>query len=124
MTAIVLTTKRLVLRELCPGDLDAHMALFNNPGDHEIGWLVREDRWRMGYAYEAMRAVTAWGFTVHAAPHLVAITVAQNVGSQGLMRKLGMQRRADLDFPQDHRKPDLNHNIVYAITRKQWTDRT
>mgnify|MGYP006167095243 CR=1 FL=1 len=133
MTQAVLTTERLVLRQIGEGDLDPHMTLLNtpavmqhlggvqpraviaakhaasragfaaegygfmimeerasgemvghcglrhvahplapNPADHEIGWLVREDRWRMGYAHEAMRAVVDWGFAVHAAPHLVA----------------------------------------------------
>ena len=34
--------------------------LAKNIGDHEVGWLVREDRWRRGYAEEAMRAVLDW----------------------------------------------------------------
>jgi RimJ/RimL family protein N-acetyltransferase len=183
VTATVLTTERLILRQIGDGDLDAHMALLNtpavmrhlggvqprdviaakhaasrasfadegfgfmlaeerfsgeivahcglrrvvhplypHPGDHEIGWLVREDRWRMGYAHEAMRAVLDWGFAVHAAPQIVAITVAENVGSWRLMQKLGMERRADCDFPEnaavkDTGRPDVNHNIVYGITR-------
>lgn len=190
MTAAVLTTPRLVLREIGEGDLDAHMALLNTPAvmrhlggvqpreviaakhaaarasfaaegfgfmlaeerttgeivahcglrrvahpmyphasDHEIGWLVREDRWRMGYAHEAMRAVLDWGFAVHAAPHIIAITVSGNVGSWRLMQKLGMQHRGDCDFPEhtgpeDAANPDANHNIVYAITCRQWTTRT
>ena len=122
MTQTVLTTQRLVLRQIGEADLDAHMALFNtpaimahlggvqprhiiaakhaqsragfaaegfgfmmaqarstgaivghcgmrrvmhplapNPGDHEIGWLVREDCWRQGYALEAMRTVVVTG---------------------------------------------------------------
>lgn len=187
MTGAVLTSERLVLRQIREDDLDPHMALLNtpavmqhlggvqprsviaekhaasrasfaahgygfmlaeerdsgeiighcglrkvahplapNPQDFEIGWLVREDRWRMGYAYEAMRAVVDWGFAVHHAPLITAITVAENVGSWRLMEKLGMERRPELDFPESPEKqgarPDLNHNIVYAITRKQWTD--
>lgn len=183
MTAIVLTTPRLALRQIGEDDLDAHMALLNtpavmehlggvqpreviaakhaasrasfaaegfgfmimeeratgemvghcglrrvahplapNPNGHEIGWLVREDRWRMGYAHEAMRAVIDWGFGVHHAPHIIAITVAENVGSWRLMEKLGMERRPDLDFPEALDRPDLNHNIVYALTRNRWTD--
>ena len=46
--------------------------LAQNQGDHEIGWLVREDRWRRGYAEEAMRAVLDWAFTRIAAPHVAA----------------------------------------------------
>ena len=178
MTAIVLTTSRLVLRQIAEDDLDPHMALLNtpavmrhlggvqpreviaakhqaardgfaaegfgfmimeerasgelvghcglrrvayplapNPQDHEIGWLVREDRWRLGYAHEAMRAVVDWGFGVIGAPLLVALTCEANVGSWRLMEKLGMERRADLDF-RDPAEPDPI--IQYAITRKQW----
>ncbi|MBI1403922.1 MAG: GNAT family N-acetyltransferase [Porphyrobacter sp.] len=88
-----------------------------NPCDHEIGWLVREDRWRRGYAFEAMLAVIAWAFAVHDAPHLVALTSAANVGSWRLMEKLGMTRRADCDF----RDPAASEPIIqYAITRPQW----
>lgn len=88
-----------------------------NPGDHEIGWLVREDRWRKGYAYEAMRPVLDWGFVTHAAPRIVALTCQSNVGSWRLMEKLGMLRRAELDF-SDPAEPEPF--IQYAITRSQW----
>ena len=78
---------------------------------------MREDRWRRGYAEEAMRAVVDWGFAVHGAPQLVALTCAANVGSWRLMEKLGMERREDLDFTDP---ADPEPHIQYAITRKQW----
>lgn len=91
-----------------------------NPQDHEIGWLVREDRWRMGYAAEAMRAVVDWGFGIHQAPRIVAITVQSNVGSWRLMEKLGMIRAPELDFNDPAMPPAYNPAIQYAITRAQW----
>ena len=95
----------------------------HNPGDHEIGWVIREDRWRRGYAHEAMRAVIDWAFSPRIdAPHLVALTSQANIGSWQLMEKLGMQRRKDLDFAEPGKISDVNHTIVYAIDRKQWTD--
>ncbi len=178
MSPPVLTTERLILRQIGADDLDPHMALLNtpavmrhlggvqsrdmiaakhaaarasfaahgfgfmmmeerasgaivghcglrrvahpgapNPQDHEIGWLVREDRWRRGYAHEAMRAVIDWGFAVHRAPRLVALTSAANVGSWRLMEKLGMERRADLDFADPAEPAPI---IQYAITREAW----
>ncbi len=178
MTAPVLTTARLVLRQIGEDDLDPHMVLLNtpavmehlggvqprsviaakhaasrasfaaagygfmlaeeratgeivahcglrkvahplapNPDDFEIGWLVREDRWRMGYAHEAMRAVIDWGFATIGAPHIVALTCQPNVGSWRLMEKLGMTRRKDLDFSDP---ADPEPIIQYAITRHQW----
>jgi RimJ/RimL family protein N-acetyltransferase len=91
-----------------------------NPDDHEIGWLVREDRWRLGYAHEAMRAVTEWAFATVGVPLLVALTCDANVGSWRLMEKLGMARRCDLDFTDPAMPPAQNPTIQYAITRAQW----
>jgi RimJ/RimL family protein N-acetyltransferase len=181
VTATVLTTERLILRQIGVDDLGPHMALLNtpavmehlggvqpraviaakheasrasfaahgfgfmlmverasgaivghcglrhvahplapNPQDHEIGWVVRADRWRRGYAHEAMRAVIDWGFGTHHAPRIVAITTQINVGSWRLMEKLGMIRAAELDFNDPAMPPAYNPAIQYAITRGQW----
>ena len=111
------------------GELVAHcgMKRVSNPlspsiGDHEIGWLVREDRWRMGFAKEAMIAVIDWAFETHKAPHLVALTSNSNIGSWKLMEKLGMVRREDLDFDDPFFSPEDNPTIVYRLTPRQWAD--
>lgn len=91
-----------------------------NPQDHEIGWIVREDRWRRGYAFEAMRAVVDWGFDEVGAPVLVALTCKANEGSWRLMEKLGMERRADLDFHDPQMPAAGNPVIQYALTAERW----
>ena len=91
-----------------------------NQGDHEIGWLVREDRWRRGYAEEAMRAVRDWAVTRGGAPHVVALTSEANVGSWKLMQKLGMVLREDLDFEDPAFPPQDNPTIQYSLTKDQW----
>lgn len=114
----------MIMEERASGAMVGHCGLRRvahplapNPTDHEIGWLVREDRWRLGYAYEAMHAVIDWGFDAIGAPHIVALTCAPNLGSWRLMEKLGMTRRADLDFSDP---ADPEPIIQYAITRAQW----
>ncbi|WP_374407194.1 GNAT family N-acetyltransferase [Pelagerythrobacter sp.] len=94
--------------------------LAKNPGDHEIGWLVREDRWRRGYADEAMRAVLDWAFGRVGAPHVVALTSEANIGSWKLMEKLGMVRRPDLDFEDPDWPPEDRKTILYSLTPEQW----
>ncbi len=91
-----------------------------NQGDHEIGWLVREDRWRRGYAEEAMHAVLDWAFTRVGAPHVVALTSHANIGSWKLMEKLGMVRREDLDFSDPAYPAEDNPTIQYSLSREQW----
>ena len=117
----------MMMIEKASGELVGHAGIKRvdaesapNPGDHEIGWLVREDRWRRGYALEAMREVIAWAFETIRAPHLVALTNAANAASWRLMEKLGMRRRQDLDFEDPDYPPELNPMIQYSITREEW----
>ena len=183
VTTPVLTTERLVLRQIGEDDLDPHLALLNtpavmvhlggvqpreviaakhaaarvsfaaegfgfmmmverdsgeivghcglrrvahplapNPRDHEIGWLVREDRWRLGFATEAMRAVIDWGFATIGVTQIVALTCEANAPSWRLMERLGMERRRDLDFADPALPPEHGPIIQYAITRSQWEE--
>ena len=94
--------------------------LAKNPGEHEIGWLVREDRWRRGYAEEAVRAVIDWAFGRVGAPHVVALTSRVNTASWKLMEKLGMVRREDLDFDDPDYPPEDRTTILYSLDREEW----
>jgi RimJ/RimL family protein N-acetyltransferase len=91
-------------------------------GDVEIGWRLREDVWGHGYAREAAIATLDLAFDRFGAPHVVAITALLNLPSQGLMKRLGMSRREDLDFI-DQRFPadsEVNPQIVYRIDAADW----
>ena len=117
----------LMLVEKDTGELVGHagIKLVDNPlarnqGDHEIGWLIREDRWRRGYAEEAVRAIVDWAFGRVGAPHVVAVTSDLNVASWKLMEKLGMVRREDLDFEDPNFPPEDRKTILYSMTRDQW----
>lgn len=118
----------LMMVEKGSGELVGHCGLkrvdnelAHNQGDHEIGWLVREDRWRRGYAEEAVRAVLDWAFGRIGAPHVVALTSESNVPSWRLMEKLGMRRRADLDFDDPAYPPEDRTTIVYSLSANQWS---
>jgi RimJ/RimL family protein N-acetyltransferase len=83
-------------------------------GMHEIGWRLREDVWGQGYAKEAATASLDFAFLTLGADRVVAITFAPNEASWGLMERLGMTRRPELDY-DDVRFPTLNPTIVYDI---------
>ena len=121
----------LFMVEKASGEMVGHCGIkrVDNPlapnvGDHEIGWLVREDRWRRGYAEEAMRAVLEWAFGRVAAPYVVALTSEANVGSWKLMEKLGMTRRKDLDFEDPDYPPEDRTIIQYSLTKEEWESQT
>ncbi len=89
-------------------------------GEHEIGWRLRTDAWGQGYAKEAAVASLDAAFTQFGAPIIHALTVQQNEGSWGLMHRLGMQRRPDLDCVEPRWGEELKNVIVHSITRDQW----
>jgi RimJ/RimL family protein N-acetyltransferase len=88
-------------------------------GDFEVGWRLREDAWDKGYAKEAAIASLDAGFERFDAPHVIALTVAENAASWGLMERLGMRRRPELDFRCPDFLPDRD-TIVYSIDRAEW----
>ena len=78
----------------------------------------------MGYAKEAAHASLAWGWANLDASRIMAITVPANTASWGLMTRLGMIRRTDLDFGHPSFEPGhpLHRHIVYVAERPR-TDR-
>jgi RimJ/RimL family protein N-acetyltransferase len=96
----------------------------NQPGGPqgmmEVGWRLCEDAWGQGYAREAATASLDLAFERFGAEEVIALTVAGNAASWGLMERLGMARRADLDFASPDFDAENPRIIAYAITRDRW----
>ncbi len=90
-------------------------------GMMEVGWRLREDAWGRGYAKEAATASLDLAFDRFDAEEVIAMTVQRNTASWGLMQRLGMRRRDDLDF--DNAEFDKEDPVitVYSIDRASWT---
>ena len=91
-----------------------------NPGDFEVGWRLREDAWGQGYAKEAAIASLDLAFLRFGAPHVVALTIPANEPSQGLMKRLGMTRREDMDFESADVPDGMGPVVVYRIDAAEW----
>jgi RimJ/RimL family protein N-acetyltransferase len=87
---------------------------------HEIGWRMRPEAWGRGLAKEAAIASLDLAFRRLAAPFVIATTIPSNLPSQGLMKRLGMTRRADLDYVDSRFDADHNPTIVYSIAATDW----
>lgn len=75
-------------------------------GAVEIGWRVCASEWRKGYAFEAAERVLSFGFNKLDLSEIVSRAAVGNVASRGLMVKLGMRRRRELDYvPQFEDEP-------------------
>lgn len=89
-------------------------------GQFEIGWRLRESAWGQGYAKEAAIASLDLAFGTFGAPSVVALTIEPNLDSRGLMKRLGMNRREDLDFDDPRFPPEMNPTIIYSIAAEDW----
>ncbi|MCA1654815.1 MAG: GNAT family N-acetyltransferase [Sphingomonadales bacterium] len=119
-----------IIEDRASGDILGFCGLkrVNAPGagdltdQHEIGWRLRESAWGQGIAKEAAIASIDLAFSRFAAPHVIAPTARGNRASQGLMKRLGMIRRPDLDYI-DARFPavsEITPQIVHSIDAADW----
>ncbi len=81
--------------------------------DVEIGWRLARAAWGQGHAREAALAALAFGWELGLA-RIVSFTVAANTRSWGLMQRIGLDRREDLDF--DHPRLAAGHPLRRHIT--------
>jgi RimJ/RimL family protein N-acetyltransferase len=89
------------------------------PQGVEVGWRLARHAWGFGYASEAGLALLADGFERLGLDEIVSFTAAANLRSQAVMRRIGLVRRADLDF--DHPLFEDGHplrpHVVFAARR-------
>jgi len=88
-------------------------------GEIEIGWLLAPAVWGQGYAREAAEAALRWARAHLEKPRIVGFTVPANRRSWGLMERLGMVRRPEMDFGHPDIPPGdpLHNHIAYSIDR-------
>lgn len=89
-------------------------------GAMEIGWRMREDAWGKGYAKEAALAALEAAFAHFGAEEIVALTVDGNAASWGLMKRLGMGRREQLDYADERYDHPWRDTVVYSVDRAAW----
>lgn len=117
-----------IVEDQASGDLLGFCGLkrVNSPGagalagTAEIGWRLRTSAWGKGIAKEAAIASLDLAFGRFGYDEVVALTVAGNAPSQGLMARLGMTRRADLDFDDPQFVAELGRTMVWSLAAADW----
>jgi ribosomal-protein-alanine N-acetyltransferase len=88
----------------------------------DIGYTLSADHWRQGIATEAAGALLAVAFGTLGLHRVWATCDVENVGSFGVMQKLGMRREAC--FRQDKRVRSIwRDTYLYAILAEEWAVR-
>ncbi|OJY67813.1 MAG: GNAT family N-acetyltransferase [Rhizobium sp. 60-20] len=65
-------------------------------GEFELGYSLQKDAWGNGYATEIAGALAKWFFTRGIADRFIAFTHPENVASQRVLQKIGMQYDAPI----------------------------
>ncbi len=81
----------------------------------EVGWRLRSDQWRQGFATEAAAAVVDWTFGTLDVDDLVSIVATDNLASVRVATKLGMTRGRRTIVPATGRWVD-----VFGIDAETW----
>lgn len=94
------------------------------PATAEVGWRLRREHWGRGLATEGARAVVEHCFSTVGLERVSAETMAVNVGSRGVMRKLGMRHvRTEVREWDDPLAGAEQGEVVYGLTREEWLGR-
>ena len=84
----------------------------------EVGWRLSREQWGNGYATEAARAATAFGFDELGLDEIVSFTSVANEPSRRVMERLGMTHdpQEDFDHPSVSDGP-LRRHVLYRLRR-------
>jgi ribosomal-protein-alanine N-acetyltransferase len=84
----------------------------------ELGWRLSREAWGSGLATEGAKAALDWSFADIDTPEVIAITVPENLKSQAVMRKIGLERDLEGDF--DHPNLPPGHPLrPHVLFRKK-----
>ena len=82
----------------------------------EIGYHIRADQQRKGYATEAAAACIRYAFENFDLPAVYSYMKYTNIPSQRTAMKNGMR------FVEEYEDPDNTYTRVYVINRKEWEE--
>ncbi|WP_120716842.1 GNAT family N-acetyltransferase [Tsuneonella amylolytica] len=91
-------------------------------GQREIGWMFAEAHQGRGFSTEAARAVLDWAFCCGIG-EAFSQTSDSNRASTRMMHRLGLGRRAELDYVDPEYPAADNPTTVWSVTARDWSVR-
>jgi RimJ/RimL family protein N-acetyltransferase len=89
----------------------------------EVGWRLAPWAWGKGFASEAAKESLRIGFEEHQISEIFSFTTRSNTPSEAVMKRIGMQRRDDLDFVHPNTPGWWGQShIVYSIDQATWAE--
>jgi RimJ/RimL family protein N-acetyltransferase len=92
-----------------------------SPGLADVGYRIRRDRWRQGFAREGSLELLRHAFETVGLDRVIAQTMAVNAGSRATMSSVGLTFVRSFIEEYDEPVPGSEEGEVeYAITREEW----
>lgn len=86
----------------------------------EIGWRLKKEYWRRGYATEAARAVLDRAFRLWGYEDIVSFTSSGNLPSIAVMQKIGLKQRDFFLHPLIDEGDPLRPHVLFGLSREEW----
>ena len=83
----------------------------------EIAWRLDKRYWRKGYATEGAKACLEHGFENLSFNEVVSFTAIENIASQRVMQKIGMQFERYFEHPKVTEGHPLRPHVFYRIKK-------
>jgi RimJ/RimL family protein N-acetyltransferase len=87
----------------------------------DLGYRIRRDRWRQGFAREGSLALLRHAFDTLGLDRVIAQTMAVNAGSRAVMASVGLTFVRP--FNEEYEETVAGHErgeVEYAVTRNDW----
>jgi [ribosomal protein S5]-alanine N-acetyltransferase len=88
----------------------------------EIGWRLKKEAWRKGYATEGARECLSHGFNCLGFNEVYSFTSKVNLRSENVMKKIGMVKKLEFNYPQIDLSHILSKHVLYKITSLQYSN--
>jgi len=94
------------------------------PGLADLGYRIRRDRWRQGFAREGALELLRYAFGSAGLDRVIAQTMAVNAGSRAVMASVGLTfvRTFHEEFDEPVAGTEEGE-VEYAVTRAEWVAR-
>lgn len=90
----------------------------------EIGWRLRREAWKHGYATEGALGCLGLGFERLGLDEIVSFTALLNRPSIAVMERIGLRNaHADFEHPALAEGHPLRAHCLYRLGREQWRTR-
>ena len=83
----------------------------------DIGWRLKKSAWGKGFATERAKRCLEFAFNELSLNEVIAVCTKNNLKSERVMQKIGMQKIGEFNHPKLKKYPELERYVCYVIEK-------